>query len=172
LVVMLHGAGSSSADVSLLPVDTNAAGVLLLVPDSRGSSWDIVGGTFGPDVVFIDAALRQTFSSCAVRTDQIGLFGFSDGASYALSLGLANGDLFNHIAAFAPGFFAPPGQVGKPRVFLAHATDDPVLPVAFSRSLLAPQLTQLGYDVTYLEVRGGHAVNQEERTASLEWFLA
>ena len=38
--------------------------------------------------------------------------GFSDGASYALSLGAANGDLFTHIAAFSPGFMRPPVSVG------------------------------------------------------------
>jgi predicted esterase len=30
--------------------------------------------------------------------------GFSDGASYALSIGPANGDLFTHVMAFSPGF--------------------------------------------------------------------
>jgi phospholipase/carboxylesterase len=30
-------------------------------------------------------------------------------ASYALSLGIANGNLFSHVLAFSPGFLAPTG---------------------------------------------------------------
>ena len=44
--------------------------------------------------------------------------GFSDGASYALSLGAANGDLFTHIAAFSPGFMRPPVSVGEQCCFV------------------------------------------------------
>src|SRR3712207_7974813 len=50
--------------------------------------------------------------------------GFSDGASYALSLGIPNGDLFTHLVAFSPGFAAPDGQRGHPRVFVGHGVDD------------------------------------------------
>jgi predicted esterase len=41
--------------------------------------------------------------------------GFSDGASYALSLGLSNGDLFSHILAFSPGFMRPMSYQGGRR---------------------------------------------------------
>jgi phospholipase/carboxylesterase len=34
----------------------------------------------------------------------VALGGFSDGASYALSLDLTNGDLFASLIAFSPGF--------------------------------------------------------------------
>ncbi len=171
LIVMLHGAGSSAEDITAFPADANAGGAVLLVPDSRGGTWDFLRGGFGPDVAFIDAALRLTFESCAIRPDRVALFGFSDGASYALSLGLTNGDLFTNVAAFAPGVFAPPGQVARPHVFIAHAIEDPVLPISFSRAL-APALRQSGYDVTYLEVHGGHVVNQEERSAAMHWLAS
>lgn len=39
--------------------------------------------------------------------------GFSDGASYALSLGLPNGNLFSHIVAFSPGFMRAPTLVRR-----------------------------------------------------------
>ncbi len=47
---------------------------------------------------------------------RVGIGGFSDGASYALSLGLTNGDLFTHVLAFSPGFMRPASQVGRPKV--------------------------------------------------------
>lgn len=37
--------------------------------------------------------------------------GFSDGASYALSLGQPNADVFSHIIAFSPGFMRAPSLV-------------------------------------------------------------
>jgi len=50
----------------------------------------------------------------------VAIQGFSDGASYALSLGLTNGDLFTHVIAFSPGFAAPAEQRGRPRIYVSH----------------------------------------------------
>ena len=102
---------------------------MLLVPDSRGRTWDMILGNYGPDVAFIDQALAQTFSRYALNPARLAIGGFSDGASYALSLGLSNGDLFTHIIAFSPGFMAPAQQQGRPPVFITHGTQDRVLPI-------------------------------------------
>lgn len=51
--------------------------------------------------------LLQVLSNYAVDTTRLGVGGFSDGASYALSLGLTNGDLFTHVIAFSPGALYP-----------------------------------------------------------------
>jgi len=48
--------------------------------------------------------------------------GFSDGASYALSVGITNGDLFTHVIAFSPGFVAPARQQETISVYLAWYT--------------------------------------------------
>jgi len=97
--------------------------------------------------------------------------GFSDGASYALSLGLINGDLFSDILAFSPGFMAPTEQADAPRVFISHGLRDGVLPIdACSRSL-ARKLRQAGYDLDYREFDGGHAVPPEMVTAAVARFL-
>ena len=45
-------------------------------------------------------------------------------ASYALSLGIANGNLFSHVLAFSLGFLAPASQTGSPRIFVSHGTQD------------------------------------------------
>jgi hypothetical protein len=55
--------------------------------------------------------------------------GLSDGASYALSLGLLNGDLFTHVIAFSPGFVAKGTRRGNPQVFVSHGLRDQVLPI-------------------------------------------
>lgn len=69
--------------------------------------------TFGPDVDYINKSLEYVFSRYLIDPRRLGLAGFSDGASYALSLGLPNGDLFSHIVAFSPGFMRPPDVVSR-----------------------------------------------------------
>jgi predicted esterase len=80
------------------------AGLPMLFVDSRGQTWDGIRGGFGPDVDFLDGALEKVFGMVAVDPNRLALGGFSDGATYALSLGLVNGDLFPRIVAFSPGF--------------------------------------------------------------------
>jgi phospholipase/carboxylesterase len=117
LAVLLHGAGEDARDgLALLRAQADAAGLILLAPTSHEYTWDIlVGRRYGPDVAALDRALEHAFSRCAVDPGRVAVGGYSDGASYALSLGIANGDLFTHVLAFSPGFLAPPGRRGRPR---------------------------------------------------------
>ena len=170
LLVTLHGAGGDAmhALAPLLP-HAEARGLLLLAPESGAATWDLMEGGFGPDVAFLDRALAQVFARYPVDPRRIVLEGFSDGASYALSLGLGNGDLFTHVVAFAPGFLAPPAPVGLPRVFVTHGTGDRVLPIDRCSRVLVPQLRRGGYDVDYLEFEGGHIVPGELVERALGW---
>jgi phospholipase/carboxylesterase len=147
--------------------------VVLLAPESRGGTWDRVGGVFGADVAFIDAALRHTFERCAIDEAHIALAGFSDGASYALSLGPSNGDLFTHLVAWSPGFSDPEEPiVGSPPVFVSHGTADRVLPVAGTRHALVPMFEMDGYAVDYVEFDGVHELPEDVIDATMDWFLA
>lgn len=172
LVLMLHGAGGN-AQHSLNPLMPLAdeVGLILLAPDSRGQTWDIVRGAYGPDVAFVDRALAQTFAHYAVDPAHLAIEGFSDGASYALSLGLTNGDLFSHVLAFSPGFMAPAARQGQPRIFVSHGTRDDVLPIEMCSRRIVPQLRRAGYDVTYREFDGPHTVPAAIADAALDLFL-
>jgi phospholipase/carboxylesterase len=168
LVVLLHGAGSSaSAALELAPDD---AGLIRLAPQSAGRTWDVIEGGFGVDVERLDAALGELFATAAVDPARVALAGFSDGASYALSLGLGNGDLVTHIIAFSPGFAAPAAQGGRPRIFATHGTQDRVLPIDRCSRRLIPPLRRAGYDVTYEEFDGGHVVLPEHRRQAAQWL--
>lgn len=104
--------------------------LILVAPFSRSGSWDIISSDrFGPDVNFIDYALNSVFKRFAINASKVAIGGFSDGASYSLSLCLINGDLFTHILAFSPGFFYSPETFGKPEVYISHGTHDTVLPI-------------------------------------------
>ena len=173
LAVMLHGAGGAAeGGLRLLADQAEADRLLLLAPQSRGRTWDVLVGGFGVDVTAIDAALAETFSRCAVDPARIAIGGFSDGASYALSLGLTNGDLFSAVLAFSPGFAAPGRPHGAPRVFISHGTRDAVLPVDRCSRRLVPRLRQAGYEVEYDEFDGPHKVPPEVARHAVEWWLS
>ncbi|MEU8256896.1 phospholipase [Micromonospora inaquosa] len=169
LVLLLHGAGGSARQGLdlLLPV-ADAQHLLLVAPDSSAASWDLIAGGFGADVRRIDALLATVFDGYPVSDVTLG--GFSDGASYALSLGLANGDLIDAVVAFSPGFAAPPVTHGRPRVFISHGVDDRVLPIDVCSRRLVPHLHDLGYDVTYEEFPGGHDIPVRIRDAATTWL--
>jgi phospholipase/carboxylesterase len=170
LLVFCHGAGGT-AQQSLAAVGdvALARGVVVLATSSAGATWDLLTGALGRDVAVLDAALERVAAGVAVS--RVALGGFSDGASYALSLGLANGDLFEALLAFSPGFTAPPGRIGRPRVWIAHGTADRVLPVDRCGRRVSRDLAAAGYDVTYDEFDGGHVVTPVLVTAAIDTWL-
>ena len=173
LFVALHGAGGSGFGWSSYYPRAEQRKMIVLAPSSRSSSWDLLRGGIGPDVAFIDRALAHTFARCRIDPRRICLGGFSDGATYALALGLSNGDLFTHLASYSPGFLAEPDVlVGKPRIFISHGTRDPVLSVVTSRDVITPQLRNDGYDVTFTEFDGVHEVPAAISDAALDWMYA
>ncbi len=166
LLVFLHGAGGSAEhSLALAGAAAVDAGCLLLAPSSVGRTWDLIAGGLGPDVAVLDAALEEVVAVAPVSRVAIG--GFSDGASYALSLGLANGDLFERVLAFSPGFVAPPSRSGRPAIWISHGAQDRVLPVDRCGRRVARDLAKAGYDVTYEEFDGGHVVPPERLAAAL-----
>ncbi len=173
MVVLLHGAGGDArATLDLLRPLADASGLILLIPTSRRYTWDVIVGGYGPDVEVINGGLEEVFSSYGVDPARLAVGGFSDGASYALSLGITNGDLFSHVLAFSPGFMAPAAQVGSPRIFVSHGTGDEVLRIERCSRTIVPRLEGAGYDVTYREFEGGHTVPPEIALEAINWFDA
>ena len=171
LVVLLHGAGGSARQglELMLPV-AQSRRLLLVAPPSTGATWDMISAGFGPDVRRLDQVLSEALGGYPIDGMNIG--GFSDGASYALTLGLTNGDLFDSVLAFSPGFAAPAVTHGAPRVFVSHGDGDRVLPIDRCSRRLVPRLRRSGYDVTYAEFPGGHVVPDDIMRRAAAWFPA
>ena len=125
---------------------------------------------FGLVIAAIKRMLADVIERCAVAARGVADGGFSDGASYALSLGLTNGDLFSAVVAFSPGFMSPAAQRGLPRVFVSHGTGDPILPIEATSRRIVPELRRAGYQVRYREFRGGHTVPPQIARDSLRWL--
>ncbi|WP_230529824.1 alpha/beta hydrolase [Microvirga roseola] len=172
LVLALHGAGGIASQMIDFLADTAARhGVVILAPESRTSTWDVIRGGYGPDVDFIDRALGKVFQNVLIDPKRIAISGFSDGASYALSIGIVNGALFSDILAFSPGFMAPTEQEDSPRIFISHGIRDEVLPINPCSRRLAPALEHAGYDVEYLEFDDGHIVPDSMVERAMARFL-
>src|SRR5579862_8496110 len=126
LMLALHGATQSSEYMLRKLRDAaEAAGTLMLAPSSVDRTWDaIVGLGFTIDCERIDQALKQVFQHFTVDPHRLAIAGFSDGASYSLSLGVVNGDLFSHIIAYSPGFMIPGPRHGHPPIFISHRRND------------------------------------------------
>jgi predicted esterase len=173
LVVLLHGAGGNARNtIGLLRQHADETGVILLVPESKGSTWDMILDGYGDDVELIDRALAHVFSRYSVDPAMIAIGGFSDGASYALSLGMTNGEVFRHILAFSPGFAAPASIQGTPRVFISHGEHDTVLQIDRCSRRIVAKLKRSGYDFVYREFNGPHTVPHDIARDAVAWLMA
>jgi phospholipase/carboxylesterase len=172
LLVMLHGATQSAEDMFwYLGTTHEEAGVAVLAPNSRDTTWDALGGGFGEDVAHLNRALERVFEMVAIDPARLAIGGFSDGASYALSLGFINGDLFPGIVAFSPGFVVSGTQHGQPRVFISHGTHDHILPIDRCGRRIAATLISRGYDVTFREFDGDHEIPAAIAREGLQWMI-
>jgi phospholipase/carboxylesterase len=171
LLLALHGAGSGlRGGLYALRGGWSFPGVVMVAPAAEGSTWTFLRGR-DEDLPFVDRALKRAFARCRIDPRRVGVGGFSDGATYALTLGVVNGDLFRGIIALSPGGILGENAVGKPRVFIAHGTLDNVLPIARTSDRIVKALRSSGYRVTYRKFRGGHKVVPAISRESVRWFL-
>lgn len=174
LVLALHGAGRNVSDpLALLAPYAEAQGFLLVAVNATDYSWDGVIDRYGADVRIIDTALERAFARVNVAVARVAVQGFSDGASYALGLGVANGDLFGRIIANSPGFLreSDTTRTGHPEVFISHGRQDGVLPIESTSRQLVPRLQADGYQVLYQEFDGGHTIPPDVMQAAVTWML-
>ena len=177
VTVLLHGENGSGEGMVLdFKDDAEAQGVVVLAPNSASSIWDLIlNSQFGVDRTYIDDMLKWAFAHVAADPARVSISGFSYGGTYALWLGLKNGDLFSRIAAFTPCSAVPSIRTGLPSLFISHATDDQVAPVATCSRVTVASLDSAGYTVDYVEYAAlagnGHVLTPAVRTQGMV-FLA
>ena len=171
LMMMLHGfAGTGEGVRGMFPL-AEEFGVVMIAPESRGLTWGRSIPGFDDDVRYLGPAYRRVAEIVDIDTTRVALGGVSDGAGYALSMGLAYGDSFNHLIIFMGGQMIPYRNQGKPKIFMAHGVDDTQMPIDKTARVYLPRLKADGYDVTYHEYSGGHRVPPAEIRAAFEWFV-
>lgn len=170
MVCVLHGFGGVDGGLAGRVLDwASEHGAHAIIAKSAARTWDILERGYGPDVANLDKAIHWALCNWSIDRHRVGLAGFSDGASYALTIGLKNGDCFSHVMAFSPGFVMPANPTGRPAVHIAHGIDDDILPVACGQGI-AQRLHENGYIVMYQEFDGKHVAPREVVNNILDAF--
>lgn len=184
LLVALHGAGGEPADVlAAWRAYADQHRIVLLIPRSIKGTWDMVEDLksrlgaemnvkprYGKDLQALDDALAALFAKVAIDPRRIGLIGFSDGASYALSVGTANPRLFSAIIALSPGHSFTMKYDKAQRIFISHGERDQVLPFTNARSIVA-RLRGRGMRVQFEPFEGRHEVPLTIRDKAIAFFV-
>ena len=172
LLVMLHGFSGWGDNQRRLFDLAEELGFIVVTPESRDITWGKEAPGFDEDVRYIGSAFRHVGSLVNIDFDRVALGGQSDGAGYALSMGLAYGDTFNHLIVLAGGgLIEPIRRKGKPKIFIAHGVKDTTMPIDVSGRKNVKQLQEEGYDVTYREHDGGHGTPAAITREAILWFL-
>ena len=179
LLTVLHGAGRQ--DELLVRAYRDEPGrrqAVFFVPRSTSPTWDLIIGEDRPDLDFLEHAYAEIHRRVPVDQARQALIGYSDGASYALAIGLSNPRLFSAVMGWAAGFvvFDPTGIAPddpKPRILLEHGTHDPIFPFEQIAARNCAILRRLGYEVELRVDEGGvHWPSRGFQPAALDWFFA
>jgi len=184
VLVVLHGAGGQAADMlEQYRDEADKHGIILLIPNAAKGTWDMINDLkgrlgaefnvtprYGKDLKAIDAGLADLFNRVAVDPARVGVLGFSDGATYGLSIGTANPQLFRTVIAFSPG----PAFLGKidptQRVFISHSENDKVLPYSTARGHVAKLRVKKAI-VAFESHDAGHKVPDDVNDKAFAFFV-
>lgn len=174
LVVALHGGFGHGADFVWTWVrEARARGWLLLAPTSADTTWSLVAPEL--DGQRLGSMLEYVGSRWSIDAGRMLLTGLSDGATFSLLHGLAEGSPFTHLAPvagvlhplnFANGNLA---RASARRIHWVHGALDWMFPVPLAREAVGT-LREAGAEVVYEEIEDlSHAYPRERNGPILEW---
>jgi len=189
LLVLLHGAGHRQAEmVRDFEAEADERGIVLLAPDSRGSTWDAVSDAEGPpdvdsplsrkfghrfsrsrDADRVEAAISALATILPVDRKRTALAGFSDGATFALAMGMSRDHDFSAVIAWSPGIAIETENPARGRkVLVSHGRQDALLKFSVTCGDIVPLLRSEGGDVSFLPFDGGHDAPTAVKDAFLD----
>ena len=171
VLMMLHGFSGTSQSVRYAFPLAEEFGIIVIAPESRNQTWGQSAPGFDPDMKYLSPMFSEVTSFLNIDRAKVGVGGISDGATYALSMGLGYGDTFTHLLIYSEGIPIPYRRQGKPRIFIAHGINDAQMPIDRTSRRFVPQFKQDGYDVTYREYEGGHGPPSPIIREGFEWFV-
>lgn len=189
LLVLLHGAGRQRLEViEHFEAEADARGIVLLAPVSRGATWDTVAIAEVPpspdsplgnsqahrfsgsaDAKRVEAAIANLAKIIPVDRAHTVLAGFSDGATFALAMGMSRDHPFAAVIAWSPGIAIETVDPARGRrVFVSHGREDPLLNFETTCGEIVPLLQNEGANVTFLSFDGGHDAPPAVKDAFLD----
>ena len=181
VLVLLHGADRQPPNmIKKFAAEADARGIVLLAPSSINNTWDVVrqaqrvpsrhGSRLDGPAVYrgsrddarVEAAIAELGKHVPVDRSKMVLAGFSDGATYALALGMSRDHDFATVIAFSPGLPVPAAQPASGRtVLVSHGLKDPVLPFDMTCGAILPELRTQGARLTFRSFDGVHQIPQD-----------
>ena len=147
-------------------------GLVLIAPASKGQTWSILRSEQDLDLESVNLALAEAYERCTIDRRRIAVGGFSDGATYALTHGVSNGDLFpadDRVLARRDRRRRAAGRSALLRL-ARNALQRPA--DRQCRRRRRPQAPHgPDYPVTYRRFRGDHEVSPTISKAAVRWFL-
>lgn len=189
LLVLLHGAGRARLwMIEHFRDEADRRGIVLLAPTSKGVTWDAVSVALAPparddalamksgrrfsssrDAKRVDAAIAELARIVPVDRSRTVLAGFSDGATFALAMGMARSEKFAAVIAWSPGIAIETAMPARGRkVFVSHGREDPTLHFEVTCGEIVPQLESEGAKVSFVAFDGVHEVPAGAKDAFLD----
>jgi predicted esterase len=140
-------------------------------------TWDLIAGGAGEDLAFLGLVLDSLYRRYRVDAARQAIVGFSDGASYGLSIALSNPRVFSAVMAWAAGFLAVDAphlspDDPKPRIFLEYGTRDQLFPFEQVALPMRDVLTSMQYPLEFHADEGGiHWPRKAFMSDALDWFF-
>ncbi|HTO96876.1 MAG TPA: phospholipase [Myxococcales bacterium] len=187
-LILLHGYGADERD--LLPIahelDPRLHAVSLQGPIALSGpmrAWFNLSQDLQGRISFDPEEARGAVSAASGAVEEIAkgsprplLLGFSQGAGIALGVALLRPELVGGVLSFSgvaraleERDHAPLPQLAGLRVFAAHGSQDPLLPLSLGRGL-RDALGRLGVQVEWHEYPMGHNVVPEEIEDAKAWL--
>jgi phospholipase/carboxylesterase len=177
VLIMLHGRGSSAADILSLAPALQVAGFALLAPQAPQNSWYPTSflAPLAQNEPWLSAALHTlqelvaSLESQGIKKENLYFLGFSQGACLTLEFVARTATRYGGVVAFTGGLLGDKiypehyaGDFGGTPVFIGTSDPDSHVPVERVRASTA-LLTQLGAHVTERVYPNlGHTISQEE----------
>ena len=179
LVTVLHGAGRQDKMLTkACQGEPDKREAFFLIPRSVEPTWDLIIGGDRPDLDFLEYAYDLIYRRYPIDPARQVVVGYSDGASYALSLAISNPGVFDAALCWAAGFViyddtaVTPDSV-KPRIYLEYGTHDELFGFEQVALPMKESLTRAGYTVEFSTDEGGrHWPSGTFQGEALDWYFA
>lgn len=178
LVTVFHGAGRQDEMLVKAYRDEPARrNALFLIPRSVDPTWDLITGRGQEDLEFLEYAWDLIYRRYPVDPRRQVLMGYSDGASYALSMALSNPGFFDAALCWAAGFVVVDrSAIGSParkaRLYLEYGTHDELFPFEQIALPMRDNLRAAGYELEFSVDEGGrHWPSGSFQPEALAWYF-
>jgi len=179
LITVFHGAGRQDEMlVKACRGEPDRRQAFFLIPRSDAPTWDLIaGGDAQPDFDFLEYAWDLIYRRYPIDPARQVLVGYSDGASYALSLALSNPGFFDAALCWAAGFaMMDRNAVGvdnkRTRFYLEYGTADELFPFDQIAVPMRENLERAGYQVEFSVDEGGrHWPSGSFQREALDWYF-